>query len=614
MSDSRFIVGIDLGTTNCSISYVDTDGMISGGGTKVAGLKIPQLVAPGEVQALPYLPSFIYLPDDHDIKEGALSLPWSQSAVARHAVGAFARDMAAKVPGKVVASAKSWLCVEGVDGNADILPFDRGEVTRQISPVAATRLLLEHLKEAWNGQFARENSECALERQTVYLTVPASFDAMAREMTAQAASKAGLTIKLLEEPLAAFYAWLHDHNEDWRDFVAEGDTVLVCDVGGGTTDFTMIIVTGDDGNLNLERVAVGDHILLGGDNMDLTLAYVLAAKIQNEQGIQLDAYQLAALTHACREAKETLSDNNQPATQKLTILGRGTGVIGGSLSVELTRDEMNGCLVDGFFPLCEITDVALERQRTGLRSFGLSYASDPAVTKHIAGFINKHSFKNAQGHPLLPAAVLFNGGVSKSPAFRERTLATLGNWGRFTGQAPGTLRESDPDMAVGIGAAWYGWIRRSGGVRIKSGSPRSYYLGVESSLPAVPGFTPPLEALCVLSFGMEEGTSAEVPVSGLGLVVGEPTEFRFFSSSSRQDDAIGQTLTGDWADDLIELPPLVAELPVDEGGNAPLGSLVPVKLEVDFTEVGTLQVWCLDTRGEGRWKLEFNARVPGELS
>ncbi|MDT8389768.1 MAG: Hsp70 family protein [Lentisphaeria bacterium] len=614
MSESRFIVGIDLGTTNCSVSYVDTSEADTGPAPKVAGLMIPQLVAPGEVRALPYLPSFVYLPDDHDVAEGALNVPWSSDNSRRYAVGAFARDMAATVPGKVVASAKSWLCVEGVDGHAEILPVGQGDGARRVSPVAAARLLLEHLKQAWHWQFARANPEHALERQTVYLTVPASFDAMAREMTAQAAAEAGLAITLLEEPLAAFYAWLHDHHDDWREFVAEGDTVLVCDVGGGTTDFTLIIVTGEDGALSLERVAVGDHILLGGDNMDLTLAYTLAAKIQHEQGVQLDTRQLAALTHACREAKEKLGDTHQPTTQTLTVLGRGTGVVGGSLSVELTRDEMNACLVDGFFPLCDITDTPRERRRMGLRSFGLSYASDPAVTKYVAGFINKHSFKNAQGYPLLPAAVLFNGGVSKSDIFRDRVLETLRAWGKMTGQEPETLMESDPDMAVGVGAAWYGWVRRSGGVRIKSGAARSYYLGVESSVPAVPGFTPPMDALCVLSFGMEEGSSAEVPVNGLGLVVGEPTEFRFFSSSSRQHDTVGQTLTGNWGDDLVELPPLVAELPVEAGGNAPLGSLVPVNLEVDFTEVGTLQVWCLDTRGGGRWKLEFNAREPGELS
>lgn len=612
MSDSRFIVGIDLGTTNCSVGYVDTSVAAPGGTPGVAVLDIPQLVAPGEVKALPSLPSFIYLPEEHEMRGGALNLPWSGDGTARLAVGAFAREMAAKVPAKVVASAKSWLCVDGVDANAEILPFDRADVPRQISPVAAARSVLEHIREAWNWQFARSDSTCTLEEQTVYLTVPASFDAVAREMTARAAAEAGISVKLLEEPLAAFYAWLYDHNEDWRDFVSEGDTVLVCDVGGGTTDFTLIIVTGQDGSLNLERVAVGDHILLGGDNMDLTLAYVLAAKIEREQGIQVDAHQLAALTHACREAKERLGDAHQPDTQKVTILGRGAGVVGGSLSVNLTLEEMSGCLLDGFFPLCDIRDEAQERQRTGLRSFGLTYASDPAVTRHIAGFINKHSFKNARGQALLPATVLFNGGVSKSNGFRQRILDTLRTWGQTTGQEPGVLTESNPDMAVGTGAAWYGWVRRSGGVRIKSGTARSYYLGVESSMPAVPGFAPPVEALCVLSFGMEEGSSAEVPVKGLGLVVGEPTEFRFFSSSSRQDDTIGQAVTGRAVDDLVELPPLVAELPVDNGANAPLGSLVPVNLEVDFTEVGTLDVWCLDTRGDGRWKLAFNARDPEE--
>lgn len=611
MTDSRYIVGIDLGTTNCALTYVDLAAAAADSGVRV--LPIPQLIAPGELQALDLLPSFIYLPEAHEVAPGALSLPWSPGQPDL-AVGAYAREMAAKVPGKVVASAKSWLCVEGVDGHAENLPYHRGEVPRQLSPVGATRLLLEHLRQAWDHAMAKDRPEYALSQQSVLLTVPASFDAMARELTAQAAAEAGLNVHLLEEPLAAFYAWLHDHQADWREFVSEGDILLVCDIGGGTTDFTLILVTAEDGNLGLERIAVGDHILLGGDNMDLALAYRLAARFQSEQGTTLDGSQLAALTHVCRTAKERLGGEGQAGPQKLTILGRGTGVVAGSLSIELTAEEMNDCLLDGFFPVCDIDSVATERRRVGLRSFGLDYASDPAVTKHVAGFLGTHSFRDAAGRPLLPAAVLFNGGVTKSEAFRRRTMDALAHWGEESGQSPAVLEESDPDLAVATGAAWYGAIQREGGVRIKSGSARSYYVGVESSLPAVPGFEPPMEALCVVPFGMEEGTSAVVPVEGLGLVVGELTEFRFFSSTCRQEDQVGQVLPQWNPEEVAELPPLVVELPIEESGVDPIGTMVPVSLEVVLTEVGTLQVWCLDTRGEGRWKLEFEVRSRQDVS
>ncbi len=601
---SRYIVGIDLGTTNCALTYVDTQATPR----QVEMLRIPQLVAPGEVQEQPLLPSFLYLPEPHEVAPEALRLPWHEAPV-DYAVGVYARELGGKVPGKVVASAKSWLCVDGVDGSAELLPYDRAPVPRRVSPVTAARRYLEHLRDAWDWQFARDDQSLRLAAQTVLLTVPASFDVVARELTARAAAEAGLAVRLIEEPLAAFYAWLHWHEADWREAVAEGDIILVCDIGGGTTDFTLIIVAGEAGNLELERIAVGDHILLGGDNMDLALAYRLAAKIDREQGVKLDATQLAALAHLCREAKEKLSGTGEgQEARRLTILGRGTGVVGGSLTVELTATEMRECLVDGFFPVCAITEVAAERRRVGLRSFGLDYAADPAVTRHIAGFVNQHSFRDAEGRPLLPAAVLFNGGVTKSPIFRERILEVLRAWGAEGGQSPTVLQEADADLAVAVGAAWYGTVQRDGGVRIKSGSARSYYIGVESSLPAVPGFAPPLEALCVVNFGLEEGSSVAVPAAGLGLVVGETTEFRFYSSTSRPADAVGQVLP-DWVPgELVELPPLVAELPVEAGGAKPIGTLAPVTLETVLTEVGTLQLWCHDLRGSGRWKLEFDLR------
>jgi molecular chaperone DnaK (HSP70) len=606
MSNSRYIVGIDLGTTNCALCYLDTRRPPAE--RIVETLRIPQLSAPGEVEELLLLPSFVYLPETHEVAPGSLELPWTDGG-RDFAVGAFARDLAGKTPAKVVSSAKSWLCIEGVDRREPILPWAREAVPRRISPVRTQQLLLEHLCAAWDARMAADCPELRLANQDVLLTVPASFDAVARELTVEAANAAGLRVRLLEEPQAAFYAWLHDQGEQWRQHVGEGDIILVCDVGGGTTDFTLIVVTEEDGALGLQRIAVGEHILLGGDNMDLTLAYALAAKLQRERGVRLDAYQLAALTHACRGAKEKLSEGGgAQGAQTLTILGRGSGVVGGSLSVELTAAEMDALLIDGFFPRCGLDEKPAERRKVGLRAFGLEYASDPGVTRHVAGFLDQHSFRDAEGRALLPAAVLFNGGVTKSAVLRQRIVDILGEWGTATGQRPEILVEADPDLAVATGAAWYGTVQREGGLRIKAGSARSYYIGIESCLPAVPGFAPPVDALCVVPFGMEEGSSATIPAQGLGLVVGEPTEFRFFSSTVRPDDQIGEVLDDGAREGVTELPPLVAELPLEDSGGGPQGTLVPVELETVLTEVGTLQLWCRDTRGEGRWKLEFEIR------
>ncbi len=604
MADSRYIIGIDLGTTNSVLSYIDT--VLPEENRKVEILQIPQVVAQGEVDSLPMLPSFVYLPQPNEIIADMFMLPW-ESEPKDIVVGAYARDIASRNPSKVVASAKSWLCYDGIDRHGNVLPWSQEGVPRQISPVQASRIFLEHLRDAWNYQMA-DGEEHELQNQTVLLTVPASFDAVARELTVEAAAQAGLHVRLLEEPQAAFYAWLETHGDEWRNQVQGGDIVLVCDIGGGTTDFSLIAVIDEDGVLGLQRIAVGDHTLLGGDNMDLALAYSTATKLQQEQGVKLDSVQLVALTHACREAKERIgAGDTEP--QQLTILGRGAGVIGGSITTHLSFETVNEQLVEGFFPECDIGDAPQERRRTGLRTFGLDYAVDPAFTRHLAGFLGKHSFRASDGRPLLPSAVLFNGGVTKANVFRDKIIEVLQSWTEDDQQQVNVLARHDPDLAVAVGAAWYGYIQRIGGLRIKAGSPRSYYIGIESTLPAIPGFAPPVEALCVVAFGMEEGTSAAIEAEGLGLVVGEPTEFRFFSSTTRNNDEVGSRLT-DWSEEeLHELPPLSAELPVEESAAAPIGTLVPISLEAELTEIGTLQIWCNDIRGEGRWKLEFELRA-----
>lgn len=603
--ESRFIVGIDLGTTNTALAYVDT--AVEPAARRVEVFRVPQLVAAGEVAELPLLPSFTYLPGPEDVTPDLLRLPWHKRKAPDWAVGAYARDMAALQPGKVVSSAKSWLCYDGIDRRADCLPFSRTDAPRRISPVTASRFYLEHLRDAWNHGMARGDSDLRLEKQTVMLTVPASFDAVARELTVEAATAAGLNVRLLEEPQAAFYAWLEQRGESWRHEVGDGEVVLVCDVGGGTTDFSLIAVNDHEGELQLQRIAVGEHTLLGGDNMDLTLAYGMAAKLKREQGITLDAYQLAGLTHACRAAKERLGDG-AVESQPLTVLGRGSSVIAGTIKTEITAAELETLLLDGFFPRCAITDKPAERRKVGLRAFGLDYAADPALTRHLAAFIDRHSFRDATGQAMLPTAVLFNGGVTKATAFQQRVIAVLQEWNARSDRPVDVLKQGDPDLSVACGAAWYATVQRQGGVRIKAGSARSYYIGVESALPAVPGFAPPMDALCVVAFGLEEGSSLEVGAEGIGLVVGEPTEFRFFSSTVRREDSVGTVLSEWGADELEELPLLVAELPVEEGQTSPIGTLVPVRLRTVLTEIGTLQLWCDDARGGQSWKLEFELR------
>lgn len=608
MDTSRYVVGIDLGTTNSALAYVDTS--VPEAERRVQVLPVPQLVAPGEVADSPVLPSFVYLPEAHDEVPETLALPWHDRAP-DFVVGAYARERAAKVPGKVVSSAKSWLCCENLDRRADLLPYDRTPPPRRISPVTAARLFLEHLRDAWNWRMAGDDASLRLENQDVMLTVPASFDAVARELTVEAARLAGLNVRLLEEPQAAFYAWLQAHGDDWRKQVGDGDVILVCDIGGGTTDFTLIAVLDDGGDLTLERLAVGEHTLLGGDNMDLTLAYTMAAKLQREQGIRLDAYQIAALTHACREAKEKLGAGDD-TPQTLTILGRGTGLVGGTITTQISGEELRAALVDGFFPMCGLNDRPAERRKVGLRTFGLDYAADPGLTKHLAAFLDRHRLEDEAGNVRLPNVVLFNGGVTKADPFRERITGAIRSWNSDPDYPIAILDRHDPDLAVAVGAAWYGIVQRGGGVRIKAGSARSYYLGIESSLPAVPGFAPPVEALCVVNFGLEEGSSADVPADGLGLVVGEPTEFRVFSSTVRPEDHVGDRLL-DWADDeLVELPPVVAELPADAKTTGPAGALVPVRLRTELTEIGTIQLWCDHVDGAGSWKLEFDIRESAE--
>lgn len=615
---SRFVVGIDLGTTNSALAWLD---LSSGEQPRVQLQDIPQLVSPGEVAPRTLLPSFLYVPGDLDFPAGTLGLPWDSAPP--YVVGELARRRGAENPARLVASAKSWLSYGGANRTGAILPWGAPPEVTHLSPVDASAAYLRHLASAFDaavGAAGEGDRKQALANQDVLLTVPASFDEEARELTLRAAKAAGLEhVTLLEEPQAAFYAWLDALGDAWRRRVKVGDLVLVCDVGGGTTDFSLIAVAERDGELSLERVAVGEHILLGGDNMDLALARMLQGRLEQD-GHRVDTWQLHGLWHQARLAKEALLTNPDAREHPVTLLGRGSRLIGGTIKTSLTIDDVNQVLLDGFFPDVASDAMPARARRVGLQEIGLPYAADTAVTRHLARFLNRQAsgdtpVRRGPGGLICPTHVLFNGGVMKAPALRRRFTDVLGRWLQQEGFEPlddrHVLEAPDLDHAVAQGAAYYGMARRGRGVRIRSGTARSYYVGIESAMPAVPGMPAPLKALCVAPFGMEEGTSASIPDRQFGLIVGEPAEFRFLSSTIRKSDVPGD-LIEDWGDDLDELSPLEVTLQVEGRDD----STIPVTLESRVTEMGTLELWCVSrdvdgaSRGAGglRWKLELNIR------
>jgi len=619
---ARFSVGIDLGTTNCAIARTDITDAGTAGPIEV--LPISQLVEPGEVAPLTLLPSFLYVVGDLDFPSGSLRLPWDDTGDRPpHIVGELARKRGSETPARLVSSAKSWLSHAGANRTAAILPWDAPDDVPKLSPVTASAAYLQHLRSTWDSTVAAGDPALALDRQQVFLTVPASFDEEARQLTLRAAEAAGLAhVTLLEEPQAACYAWIDSAGDRWRRQLRVGDLVLVCDIGGGTTDFSLILVSERDGDLSLERVAIGDHILLGGDNMDLALARVAQQRLEGE-GHRIDTWQLQTLWHQCRAAKETLFAHSDRDEHPITVLGKGSRLIGGTIRTTLRRADLDQMLLDGFFPKVASTDMPARRRQAGLQEIGLPYAADAAVTRHLARFL----MRQASGGPetsairrgpsglACPTHVLFNGGVMKAEPLRARIVEVLNRWLQQEGFAPldamHALDAPDLDHAVARGAAAYGRVRASGrGVRIRSGAPRTYYVGIESALPAVPGFPAPLKALCVVPFEMEEGTSTAIAGREFGLAIGEPAEFRFLSSTVRKNDQPG-ALIEDWGDDLEELGPLEVTLTADGGGHD--SDLTPVTLESRVTEIGTLELWCKERDGQGRWKLELNIREPETL-
>ena len=611
MDHAKYSIGIDLGTTHCALSWVDRTA--SDGEKVVQGvLDIPQLTGPASVEAKPLLPSFLYLPHESELTAADMALPWG--AQQDFVVGELARTRGAATPIRLVSSAKSWLCHPGVDRRSPLLPADAPPEVHRVSPLTASIRYLSHLRWAWE----QAHPEAPFDAQDITVTIPASFDPAARELTAEACKAAGFqNLTLLEEPQAALYSWIQASGGDWRKQVKNGDVILVVDVGGGTTDLSLIAVLEREGNLELQRVAVGEHILLGGDNMDLALAYGVARKLAQE-GKQLDAWQTRALAHGCRAAKEQLLADANLQSVPVVVPSRGSKLIGGSIRTEVTRAEVLAMLVEGFFPKVAVSDKPQTRARGALTQLGLPYAQDAAVTRHLAAFLSRQAGATEQieglegtqpaGASFLhPTAILFNGGVLKAAQIEQRILEVVNGWLAAEGaEAARLLDGANLDLAVARGAAYYGHVRQGRGVRIRGGTAQSYYVGVESNMPAIPGMEPPISALCLAPFGMEEGTEVALDAQEFGLVVGEPVRLRFFGSSVRRSDAVGTMLDFWGPEELVELQEIEAHLPA--AGHAS-GEVVPVTLHARVTDIGTLELNAVPVGGSERWKVEFDVRA-----
>jgi Hsp70 protein len=608
--NARFSLGIDLGTSNSAIAVSDLDT------DETRVVHVGQIVGPNQFGNLPTMASALYLPHPDEFP-GGLTTPWDEAGETG-IIGQFARDHGALVPDRLITSAKSWLSNPHIDARQALLPWGSDTAETKLSPFEVSRRYLNHLKHAFLRAEGDLGRYWDIADGQVVLTVPASFDEIARGLTAQAARDAGLgDVTLLEEPQAAFYAWTAQTGRQWHDLVAPGDIVLVCDVGGGTADFSLIAVTDVGGSLELERISVGEHVLLGGDNMDLALAYTIQSKLEDE-GKTLDSWQFLSLTHAAASAKIALFQDGNLTEAPIAVPSRGSGLLASTLSTSLDRATLEQVVLDGFMARTALHEQPVEDRRGGLREFGLPYASDPVISKHLARFLLR-SLRNVRasetlsrlvgdrgnGDALMPTAVLFNGGVFKAAPIRTRVLELLATWNG--GQPIRELLGAEPDLAVARGAAIYGRHRATGkGMRIKAGAARSYYVGLESSGLAVPGMKPKVKALCVVPQGMQEGSELLIEGREFGLVTGRPAEFRFFSSSVRSGDAAGQVLP-DAERELEETSLLEVEIPALD--DQPAGQVVPVRIDAVVTELGTLELWMRHVNSDRRWKVEFQVRT-----
>lgn len=619
---SRFVVGIDLGTTNSAVAYVDT----AEENWRVRTLPVPQVVAAGQVAPRDTFPSFHYQPAPGELAAGAVQLPWSD-AEPGFVVGEFARDQGTLVPGRQIASAKSWLCHTGVDRTADLLPWHGLPDVTRLSPVEVSSRYLAHMRSAWNARFP----DSPLAEQEVVVTLPASFDELARELTVKAAQQAGLPrVVLIEEPQAAFYAWINKHADNWEQQVSPGQTILVCDIGGGTTDFTLIRVRAGSGKVQFHRVAVGEHLILGGDNLDLALARHVEEKLV--PGGQLAPHQWGVLVRICRQVKETMLSDDAPAETKVVLPGSGSKMIGGGMRTTVTREEVRELLVNGFFPIVGLHEKPTAR-RSGFQEFGLPYAPDPAATRWLAAFLTAHGqerMKDEGGRmnkgktgeagvgthtssfplqPSRPDVLLYNGGVFASPLLRERLLESIRGWFRSPAEpdwSPLVLDNDRLDLAVARGAAYFGMVRRGQGVRIAAGLARTYYIEVGGDAGGATGTvaTDVTNVMCLVPAGVEPGQQIDLDQRRFDLLISQPVEFPLYVSSTRLTDKPGELVPLD-REQMTPLPPIRTVLHARK--KTETGS-VPVRLHARLTEIGTLDLWCGEVGGLRKWRLQFDVR------
>lgn len=613
---SRYLIGIDLGTTNSAVAYIDGQQDPAAGRSIVRTFPVPQLITEGKVATRPLLPSFLYLPGAYELGPGSLSLPWDPNRP--YAVGEFARVQGTRVPGRLVSSAKSWLCHSEVNRTAAILPWGAPPEVPKVSPVQASARYLQHMHEAWSQTMGKKNS---MEAQDLVLTVPASFDEVARELTLDAAKEAGLpNVRLLEEPQAALYAWLAHHEKDWGERLKPGSIILVFDVGGGTTDFSLIAVQEGKSGPVIERIAVGDHLLLGGDNIDIALARNLEARVTGGQE-KLDTQRWHLLANICRAAKEQILSDDKVDQVTVRLPGRGSSIVGGAIGATLTRQEVESLTLDGFFPGVGPDDLP-RRGRLGLQEWGLPYASEPEISRHLVSFLKRQLpivrelegfAAAARGSLVRPDAILFNGGVFKPAILRERVRAMITQW--FTADDPAwqlhTLENQNPDLAVAQGASYYGWVRRGMGLKIGGGSPRAYYIGISGAEPAATDngeIKEPVTALCLAPRGMEEGGEVHIADRAFEVLTNQPVSFPLYSSSVRTGDKPGAVIVTERGS-LATLPPIHTVL---RFGKKSAALTIPVRVSSRLTEVGTLELWCESLKTEHRWRMQFQVRSSKE--
>jgi molecular chaperone DnaK (HSP70) len=590
------LIGIDLGTTNSALAWSEPRGAIR-------VFDVVQLVSAGETASRSTLPSFLYLTDAAQREGGSVRLPWNPAP--ETVAGVFAREEGALIPSRLISSTKSWLSNSRVDRTAALLPWGADGVAK-LSPVDASARVLAHLRDAWNHAHAGSSGTFRLEQQDIVLTVPASFDEEARELTVHAARDAGFVkLTLLEEPLAALYAWLAAHRRALSATFGTESLVLVCDVGGGTTDFSLIRARVDEGlgELVFERIAIGEHLLLGGDNLDLALAVLVEQKLG--EAAKLTLVQRQTLRRKCSAAKEQLLSPGGPEQVAITILGAGRGVVGGGMSTTMTRDDVIRTLTEGFLPITAAADLPARDRRPGLRELGLPYETEPAITRHLAAFLTRAAGTGAAGSMARPDAVLFNGGFFAPAAARERVLEALTAW---FGEPPRVLENERPEAAVAVGAAFYARLRRdpvaSKRLIIRAGSARSYYVGLAATAAGSAEDADVRTAVCVMPKGTEEGTAIELERE-FTVVSNQPSAFTLYSSTSRSDPA-GTVVTFSELDDVMRHSPLVTAL---RYGKRSRRVPLRVRLRVVFTETGTLELWCGSTASEHRWRLAFGLRA-----